>query len=119
MAGNTPRSGGSVQVAYKTTTIASSGTTTAAIDLTSYSLVGLVMPSAFTGTALNIKASADGVTYETMYDTSGNAFSISVGANRFIAIAPTDFAAARFIKLVSGSSEASERTITLALRDLR
>jgi hypothetical protein len=109
---------GKVDVYYTTTTIASSGTTSTAIDLYGYSLVGIVTPAALTGTSFTIKGSVDNSTYVDMYDTAGTQLSITAAASRFIAIAPQDFTSVRYIKLVSGSSEGAERTITLAIRKL-
>jgi hypothetical protein len=107
-----------IDVYYTTVTIATSGTVSTAVDLYGYSLLGIITPAAMTGTALTVQASHDGSTFNVMYDTDGSALSITSAASRFIALAPQDFASVRHLKLVSGSTEAAERTITLAIRKL-
>jgi hypothetical protein len=99
-------------------TIASGQTESGAVDLHGMNLVGIMMPAAFTGTSVTFKGSLDGVTYNDLYNTDGTALSVTVAADRFILIVPSDFAAVRYLKLVSGSSEGAERTITLACRML-
>lgn len=98
--------------------IASSGTVSTAVDLHGHNLVGCVMPAAFTGTAITFQGSQEGTTFTDLYDTAGSALSITVAADRFILFTPSDFAGVRFIKLVSGSSEGAERTLTLIHRAL-
>jgi hypothetical protein len=96
-----------------------SSTTSAAVDTQGGSLVGLVMPAAFTGSSVTFQVSPDNVTFSDYYDTDGNAVTVQVGASRYIGIVRDDFANARYIKIVSGSTEAAERTITLSVRGLR
>lgn len=107
-----------VNVHYTTVTIASGQTVSEAVDLHGYSLLGVVTPAALTGSSMTFQGSVDGNTYNAIYDTSGNQLSMTVAASRFIAIAPTDLASCRYLKLVSGSSEGADRTITLAIRKL-
>ena len=101
-----------------TATIAISTTTSSIIDCLGKVLVGLIMPSAFTGTTLAIEVSMDGTTFLPLYNTSGSAVSITVGVDRHIGIVPADFAGARWFKLVSGSTEVAEREITAILRGM-
>lgn len=107
-----------VDVYYTTVTIASSGTISGVADLYGYSLLGIVTPAAMDGTAFTVQASHDNSTFNVMYDTDGTALSITSAASRYIALAPQDFASVRYLKLVSGTTETSERTITLAIRKL-
>jgi hypothetical protein len=101
---------------YPTVTIASGQTVSAAIDLTEYTLVGIIMPSTFTGTTMTFQASADNSTFVAMKDTSGSTISYTVGTSRYIPLDPSIFAGIRFLKLVSGSSEGQDDIIALAVR---
>jgi hypothetical protein len=99
-------------------TIAISTTTSGAIDMGGMNLVGLIMPAAMTGTSMTFQGSVDGTNYFDLYDSSGTQLSITIAASRFILLVPADFAAVRYLKLVSGSSEAAERSINLVHRML-
>ena len=96
-----------------TVTIESSGTTSSARDLNGLgNLVALVTPSALTGTSFTFQASTDGSTYNAVYN-EGTQYSVTVAASRYVALDPSVFAGAQYVKVVSGSTEAAERTITL------
>ena len=100
-------------------TIAASGTTSTPIWLKGFELTGIVIPATFTGTAITFQASLDGVNYYTLKNTySGAAVSYTVTTSSFYAIAPADFAGVNYIKIVSGSTEGSTRTLNLATRGL-
>jgi len=105
-------------VTTTTVTIANSGTVSTAAQLFGMRLVGIVTPSALTGTAMTFQASADGSTYTAMYDTDGNAISYTVAASRWIPVTADVFGGVPYIKVVSGSSEAAARTITLVVKPL-
>lgn len=95
------------------------GTKTAAIDLQGFTLVGIQLGT-LTGTALTFEASSaiDGTFVAVKSTTSGTALSYTVAQNTFVALDPKDFYALSFIKIVSGSSEASDRTLILFLKGL-
>ena len=96
-----------------TVTIESSGTTSSARDLNGLgNLVALVTPSTLTGTSFTFQASVDGSTYNNVYN-EGTQYSVTVAASRYVALDPAVFAGAQYVKVVSGSTEAAERTITL------
>jgi hypothetical protein len=100
--------------AQTTVVLASGGTTSAEIDLGGTMLVGLQMPSTFTGTSVTFTvANASGGTFQTMKDGAGNSVSKTVAASQYIAIDPTLFRGVRFCKIVSGSTEGADRTITV------
>jgi len=101
----------------KTVTIAAEGTKTAAINLGCYTLVGIQL-GAFTGTAMTFEGSTaiDGTFVAVKATTSGSNLSYTVAQNTFVAVDPKDFYGLSILKLVSGSTEASERTITLILK---
>lgn len=100
-------------------TIASGQGTSAAIPTSGLSLVGIQLPAAFTGTALTFLASLDGTTYQPIYSTiSGTALSYTVAQGHYASIDPAPFQGAKFIKLVSGSSEGADRAFSIALKGL-
>lgn len=98
-------------------TIASSGTTSTALNLLrTYELVGIYTPAALTGTAFTFQASDDGVTYGTVVDAMGANVSITVAVSEYQNISGLGLSGANYIKVVSGSTEGAERTITLVYR---
>lgn len=104
-----------------TTTIAVGQTDSAAIDLSGLELVGMFIPSNFTATAVTIKtAPSSGGTYLTAQDGYGTDYSLTVAANKYIAINNFNIVAGlRFIKITAGVAQAStDAVITLALRSL-
>jgi hypothetical protein len=62
------------------------------------------------------EVSADGSTYVPMYDKSGSQYSVTVSTSRGILLPPADFAGWPYIKVVSGSTEGSDRIITVLTR---
>ena len=115
-----------MRVSYQTATIAASGTTSGAvstgiINSEGTQLHGLEFPAAMTGTAMTFTGSrsSDG-TYVTLKEVGGAAtYSVTVTASSFVPLDPRVFATFPFIKLVSGSTEASERSITVHLRPVQ
>lgn len=100
-------------------TIAISQTDSSEVDLRGMTLCGIHLPAAFTGTALTFKAAtASGGTFQSVVDGAGAAVSKTVAQGQYVKLDPADFAGIQFIKIVSGSSEAAERTLTLALRSV-
>jgi hypothetical protein len=104
----------------RTATIAINGQTSNAIPLRGRMVVGMRIPSAFTGTTITFTASEvyDG-TYAAVYDSDNNQVSVAVGVSRFIGLngAEADaVSAAPFVKLVSGSAEAAAREVEVVLK---
>lgn len=91
--------------------IANGGTSSDPINLGDFYLCGLYTPSALTSTSLGFQASDDGITYSTMYDSTGTAISATVSTSRFVVLNPSTFAGVRFLKLTC-SAEGAARTIT-------
>lgn len=107
----------------ETVVISSSGTVSAAIDLTDssgagYALVAMIMPATFTGTTVSFQGSDDGVTYYAIYNTNNALLSANVTQGRMYLFTPGDFVGIRYLKVVSGSTEGSSRTIKLLTRAL-
>lgn len=98
--------------------IANAATTSAAIPLAGFSLVGIQFPTTFTGTTVTFTmASAIDGTYVPVYNASG-AVSITIAQARYYAIDPANFQGIQFLKIVSGSSEGGARTLNLSLKGM-
>mgnify|MGYP007071589557 CR=1 FL=1 len=101
-----------------TTTIAASGTTSAAINLSGLQLVAIDMPAAVTGSSLTFTASMtiDG-TYDAITEVGGATnYTLTMAASKWTPVDLRVFAGVPFLKLVSGSTEAATRTFNLICR---
>lgn len=99
----------------KSAVIAASGTTSGEVACPDgYELVGMFAPVC-TGTALTLTAAtASGGTFVAVANASNSAISHTIsGTAHYIALDPTLYRGLQFIKLVSGSSEAADRTFTV------
>lgn len=101
-----------------TATILNGQTTSDSIDLQGRGLVGLILPAAFTGSAITFQMSLDGSTFYNVYNAANTQLSMTVTQGRAYLFNPGDLLSVRYIKLVSGSSEGGNRSITLIARDL-
>ena len=102
----------------KDLTIASSGTTSDALDIQGNVLTAMIVPI-MTGTTLTFSVSFDGTTYYNYYDQYGVQPSVTISSTaRYIELDEEDFVGAQFIKVVSGSVEAAARTVTMIFRTL-
>ena len=104
----------------QTATIANGATVSDAIRIDPGMITGLVMPAAFTGTAIAVHASTSyGGTYNPVYDSDGNAVSAAVAASRNVGFSGAEadaIAAFAFIKLVSNGAEGAARSIGVVTR---
>lgn len=100
----------------KTVTIENGETVSGAVDLGGETLVGITIPTGFEGTAITFQvATAIDGTYRAWH-VDGSALSITVTANIAVQIDPSDLAGARFLKLVAGTSQTGDITLTLHTR---
>ncbi len=101
-------------ISVSTVTIANGATTSTAHTVrTNSRLLAFETPAALTGTTITFEASSDsGATYRPVYQGTSQ-YSIGVGTSRHVAIDPVVFDGVRVVRLVSGSSEAGARTITV------
>lgn len=107
----------------ETATIAINQSLSAAIDLKGRSLVGIMMPSAWTTAQLSFQVSLDGSTYVNLYNTQGDEFISEASTSRFIAMSQFEFLPVRYVKIRSGTSavpvnQAAARSLVLATRDV-
>ncbi len=107
-----------MKVKHGTAIIAASGTTSNAIETgTDNCFVGFYTPASLTGTSFTFQASPDNSTFYNVLD-EGTSYSVTVAASRYVSVKPAVFVGARYIKIVSGSTESSERTITTCFREV-
>lgn len=102
-------------------TIANGAALSGAVDLQGNTIVGIQMPSSWTAANLTFQGSADGTTYQDVYDTSGTEVVITAAASRCIVVNPATFQALRFLKIRSGTTgtpvnQGAARTISLIVK---
>jgi hypothetical protein len=112
-------------IQYFTATIQSGQSLSNAVSLGKWSLVGIVMPSAWTAASLSFQASPDGTNFYELYYLSGlaatNYVITSPAASQFIQLDPTQWRGLDLLKVRSGTSGApvtqgSTAAITLVCR---
>lgn len=95
-------------------TISSGGTTSTSAVLHGCTPVLFLTPASLTGTSFTFQGSIDGgTTFTTMKYSFGTSVSYTVAANGLYILEPADFVGVDAIKIVSGSSEAADRTIKI------
>lgn len=77
--------------------------------------LGVVIPAAFTGTALTFEVSHNGVTYQGLYGLDGNAVSLTVAQGRSYVL-PAALLPWPYFKLKSGSAEGAARTLNVVIK---
>ena len=100
---------------YQTVTIALNQTASSNIDCRNGQLVGFYTPAALTGTTWSLQGSNDGSTFVTVLD-DGDAYSKTMAASRYISVKLSVTAGLEYVRIVSGSTEASARSIICVLR---
>ncbi len=101
-----------------TVTIASSGTVSTAITIEGgRTVLALRTPATLNGTEFKFQASTDGDNFFALYNGSTE-YAVTVAASRYIALNTEVMAGVRFLKVVSGSSEAAARTISVVSGEL-
>ena len=100
----------------RTATIANGQQVSNAINLNGFVLVAVLLPAAFTGTALTFQGSLDGTNFFDMKKSDGTALSYTVAQGTFVPIDPTLFHGLAAVKLKSGSAEGAQRTLAVAVK---
>lgn len=108
------------QVITKTATVALGESLSGAVDCSAGRAARISMPAAWDTANLTFQASADGVTYNNLYDSSGTEYTVTAAASRSILLPLVDFISIRYLKIRSGTSgsavnQTAARTITLVL----
>lgn len=100
-------------------TIANGQSLSGILTLKGLSLVGILLPAAFTGTALTFEMSVDGTNFFVVKTTtSGTSLSYTVAQGTYAAIDPKDFAGINYLKIQSGSTEAGARTLICSVKGI-
>lgn len=102
-------------------TIANGENLSGAVDLGDKTMTGIVMPAAWTAAVLTFAVSADGVTYNPLYDEDGSEVTETVAASRAIRLDPAQWAGWRYVKIRSGTAAApvaqgAERIVQIVSR---
>jgi len=95
-------------------TIANAGTTTPTISLEGNRFpLAIVIPAAFTGTALTFLASPteSGTPVAVYYEST--AYSVTVSPGRHVSLNPNAFSSVKYLQIVSNAAEAAARSLTL------
>lgn len=91
-------------------TIASGQTTSNAFKTVDEQLLGLDLPT-MTGTTATFQRKNTAGTWQAVRDVGGaSVYSITIGTAGYVAVDPRVFVGARELRLVSGSSEGSDRS---------
>lgn len=104
--------------AYNLAAVIPSGQTTSAeMDLGGGDLCGLFLPAAFTGVTVKLLAApASGGPFVTV-QAGGADYALPVAPSKYVPVENLAVVAGlRFVKLVSGTAEAADRAVTLAVR---
>lgn len=99
-----------------TATIANGGTTSSAIDIRNASIIGIITPSALTGTTITMAVStSQSGTYVPLRSSASTAISLTVAASGAYPLS-VNVEPWSWLKLVSGSVEAADRSITVVMK---
>ena len=100
-----------------TVTILEDETVSSVLKVGGMSLVGLIFPP-MAGTTMSISGSVDGENFYPLYNDAGDALSFTIQDNSFLLFTPADLSAVRFIKLVAGTLQGSNKDIVCVMRAL-
>lgn len=104
--------------------IPASGSLSPEVDLGQQTLVGIVMPAAWTAASLTFQVSPDGgTTWVELYTYAGVALALTVGTSQYIAVDPTQWKGVYSVKVRSGTSgtpvaQSAQATIGLVVKTL-
>lgn len=99
--------------------ISDNATTSSAAQCDGLLLSGIVFPAAMTGSTVTFDFSFDGTNFVDVVETDGTEVSYTVTAGDVVRVDPSGwaFASTGFLRVVSGSTEAASRKITLLYRE--
>lgn len=104
----------------RTVTIASGETTSSVVGIGDYTIAGVHLGAALTGATIGFAAApTSGGSFQTVKDSDGNTISLASNAAGALGLSGAEadaLAPWQWIKIVSASAEAADRTITLALK---
>ncbi len=88
------------------TDIAAGAALSASVELDRRTLVGIIMPAAWTAAVLTMQASGDGSTWHDIYDELGNESTLQVAAGRAVRVHPAFTRGWAYLRLRSGTGAA-------------
>lgn len=99
-------------------TVANAAALSDVIDIRGYQVTGIVIPAEFDGTTIGFQVSADGVTYQVLYDMNGDIISLTVSASRSYALW-SELSGWAYIKVTTGTNQTGATAFTLQLNSER
>ena len=95
-------------------TIAISAQTSTILKLDQDKMVtGVITPSAFTSISISFEAGIDINSMIPLHNENGVLIAVPIAASRHSILDPSDFVGIRFIRILSASAEAAERTLQI------
>lgn len=103
----------------QTALIASGDQESSGLRCAGMALCGLMIPAAFTGTALTFETcDTPNGTYLPLYDDTNTLISLTVAPSRAYSLDPKKFQGSNFLKLKSGTAEGADRSIICSLKGI-
>ncbi|HEY1311910.1 MAG TPA: hypothetical protein VGF02_13260 [Pseudolabrys sp.] len=108
---------------FQTATIAAGTSLSVEVPLGEKTLVGIVMPAAWTAAGLTFQATPDDANFYELYDGAGNEVTLTAAAGQFLQVDPTRWRGITGIKLRSGTAaspvnQAAAAVVTLVTRTI-
>lgn len=108
--------------ANNTVIIATDATESSVLNLGGASLLGLILPAAYTAGNITFKMSEDGIVGAfnnvKAIDGSGDAYTLAAVADDYLPVLPSVFAGCQWIQLVCSVAQAAQREIKLIMGPL-
>jgi len=96
-----------------TATIASGASLSGAISLSYLTVVSILIPAEFDGSAITFQGSVDGTNYFNMYDEYGTEINFPVSASRLVKITNVDyFFGQEYLKIRAGTAASATNQTT-------
>lgn len=104
-------------------TIAATTSLSAEVPLGEKTLVGIVMPAAWTAASITFQVTPDDVNFSELYDGAGNEVTLTAAAGQFLQIDPTKWRGITAVKVRSGTAatpvaQAVQAVLTLITRTI-
>lgn len=106
-----------------TATIANGASLSDSLDLNERTIVGLLMPAAWTAADITFSVSWDNTTFYDLTEADGTEHTFTVTVDQHIIADPVNFAGVRYLKVRSGTSavpaaQGAERLIGVLVREV-
>lgn len=104
--------------ARKATIIESGQTVSDDVDMSGFTLAGVLISTALTGTSLTFRGTIDKTNYFDIKNAAGTTIAITLSGTGIYKLNPSDFVGIDNIRAVSNGAEAAQRSITLLGADI-